>query len=78
MTTTELEAGLKVRIVLPADSPFREVSWIADPDALTGTVQRVFKNGKVAVAVDQLRTWDSKDGLRTLHFAQEEVEPVAS
>lgn len=37
------------------------------PENLTGIVQKVFKNGQVAIAVDQLRN-NSEDGRRTLHF----------
>lgn len=41
----------------------------------TGTVQKIFKNGKVAVAVHTLRqVRDTGDGLRTLYFNANQLE----
>jgi hypothetical protein len=61
-----MKAGQKVEIVntLPQNW-FRHLSQY--PSILTGTVQKVFKNGKVAVAMDQL-PMRGGDGKRTIHF----------
>lgn len=42
----------------------------AYPKTLSGTVQKLFKNGNVAVAVHQLPN-GSEDGCRTIHFKQD-------
>ena len=69
------QPGAKVRINVPEDDSLRQTKWYPKGE-VTGTVQKVFKNGKVAVAVDQLRNvQDSGDGLRTLHFHRDHVEP---
>jgi hypothetical protein len=39
---------------------------------VTGTVQKIFKNGNVAVAIHQIRNF-SEDGLHTMHFPISEV-----
>jgi hypothetical protein len=50
---------------------FARPQWIpAGP--LTGTVQKVFKNGKVAVAIDQIRN-GSADGLHTLNVPRARI-----
>jgi hypothetical protein len=64
-----MNAGQKVEIVntLP-QGWFKHLRQY--PSMLTGTVQKVFKNGKVAVAVDQLPNRGG-DGKKTIHFEPE-------
>lgn len=73
-----MNSGDKVRIVLAADADLLRTAWWPKGET-TGTIQKVFKNGKVAVAVHQLRNvWDGGDGLRTLHFRRENLEVLAA
>jgi hypothetical protein len=50
---------------------FNRPQWIP-VGPLTGTVQKVFKNGKVAVAIDQIRN-GSADGLHTLNVPGDRI-----
>jgi hypothetical protein len=91
MTTTQnLTPGTKVRIIVSANSPFLACAWwptTAERDGrfgsvwvrrateVTGTVQKVYKNGSAAVAVDQIRN-ASEDGLKTLSFKVTELEAM--
>jgi hypothetical protein len=73
MTTTALKVGDKVHIILADGHPlFTTQWWPRQGVETTGTVQKVFKNGKVAVAVHQLRN-RSEDGCHTLHFTPSEM-----
>ena len=48
-----------------------------DGSWLPGTVQKVFRNGKVAVAIDQIRN-RSADGCATIHFTGvHQLHPIA-
>jgi hypothetical protein len=72
--TTEpgLKVGERVAIVIPEASILYNTAWWPKTGPVTGTVQKVFKNGKVAVAVDQLHNWGG-DGLRTMHFQADDI-----
>lgn len=66
-----MEVGQKVRITT--------TEWLAQcqwwpKEGATGTVQKVFKNGKVAVAVDQVKN-RSEDGCWTGHFKAAQLFP---
>lgn len=69
-----MEVGSKVRIQVPADHAVLTTSWFPKSGA-TGTIQKMFKNGTVAVAVDQLRN-GSDDGKVTLHFSRQYLVPA--
>lgn len=66
-----LTPGTQVEIVLPADHPTLTAAWWPT-DTVTGTVEKVYKNGKVAVAVDRVHN-QSADRLKTLHFLASEL-----
>lgn len=69
MTSTPTPAiGTAVEIQLPPAHALNMTKWWPKTGPVTGTVQRVFKNGQVAVAIDQLGN-RSEDGHRTLHLA---------
>jgi hypothetical protein len=73
MTTNQyLNPGVKVTVIPTEQSGLLNCKWWPK-GTVTGTVTKVFKNGKVAVAVDQLRNF-SEDGLRTLHFDQSDLQ----
>ena len=61
-----MTVGTKVNITIPQGEYLLECRWIPGP-ALTGTIQRLFKDSRAAVAIDQLRN-RSQDGRRTLHL----------
>jgi ABC-type cobalt transport system substrate-binding protein len=67
-----MEPGTRVTITLPAKSPFLKCIWFPKSGEVTGTVQKCFKNGLVAVAVDQIGN-ASTDGRRTLHFSRDHL-----
>jgi len=69
MTTKyNVEVGQKVEIIVPDGHVLYSTAWWPKKGVrVTGTVQKLFKNGKVAVAVDQLRN-RSEDGKHTCHF----------
>lgn len=91
MTKTQnLTPGTKVRIVVSENSPFLACAWwpttaerdgrfgsvwVRRSDEVTGTVQKVFKNGSANVAVDQIRN-GSDDGLKTLSFKVVELDVI--
>ena len=68
-----LTPGTRVRIT-PNDD-LLDTAWWPKSGDVTGTVERVFKNGKVAVAVDQLGN-RSDDHKRTIHFGPADLTPV--
>jgi hypothetical protein len=59
-----IQVGQKVEIKNALPQPWFKKEY---PEFLTGKVEKVFKNGNVAVAVDQLQN-RSEDGKRTIHF----------
>jgi hypothetical protein len=69
--TTTLEAGERVQIVIAEDHPLNSTTWFPRGEVF-GIVQKVFKNGKVAVAVEGVRN-QSADGLLTMHFESPEI-----
>lgn len=71
-----LAVGDTVRIAIPADHDLMTTQWWPKTGATTGTVQKLFKNGQIAVAVHQLRN-RSADGFRTLQFSAESLEKVS-
>jgi hypothetical protein len=65
--------GETVQIVIDDDSPLYTTKWWPKHgQPVTGTVQKIFKNGNVAVAIHQIRNF-SEDGLHTMHFPISEV-----
>lgn len=68
MTMSELQVGERVEFRIPDDHALHTTQWWPKTGPVTGTVQKVYKNGNVAVAVDQLRNL-SADGLYTLHIS---------
>jgi hypothetical protein len=66
-STHELQIGERVRIEIPADSSLYQTKWWPKKGPVTGTVQKIFKNGTVAVAIDQIRNF-SADGKHTMHI----------
>lgn len=73
-----LEAGQKVQIVIADDSPLHGCVWWPKGE-ITGTVQKIFKNGKVAVAVHQIRNEaksKTADGYKTLHFGNSNTKLI--
>jgi hypothetical protein len=63
-----LAIGDKVEIVLADDAALYQTQWWPKKGTkVTGTIQKFYKNGKVAVAVHQLKN-QSEDGCHTLHF----------
>jgi len=72
MSISTMKVGDRVKVT--DDGIFAKADWYPKGRA-TGTVQKVFKNGKVAVAIDQLRQiHDSGDGLRTLHYPSRSLQ----
>ena len=66
---TTLRVGQKVKVVIPADHCLYTTQWWPKRGVeVTGTVQKLFKNGKVAVAIDQLRN-KSEDGRHTMNWS---------
>lgn len=61
-----MEAGTKVRIEAPVDAAIRTTQWWPQ-GTVTGTVQKTFKNGNIAIAIDQLQN-RSDDGRRTMNI----------
>ena len=60
-----IQAGQKVKLVnnLPD-------GWFDAPTPiLTGTIEKVFKNGKFSAAIDQLKN-RSADGKKSMHFSK--------
>lgn len=72
LPTQDLTPGTKVEIYIDTDSPLYACTWWPAEGTVTGTVKKVHKNGKVAVAVDQLHNW-SDDRRRILHFQASEL-----
>lgn len=66
-----LETGMAVKVQVAANSPFLSCVWWPKGE-VTGKVQKLFKNGQVAVAVDQLYVAGG-DNKRTLHFNRSEL-----
>jgi hypothetical protein len=62
-----IQVGQKVEIKNTLPQPWFKKAY---PEFLTGKVEKVFKNGNVAIAVDQLHN-RSEDGKRTIHFRSE-------
>ena len=68
-----LTVGMKVEIRLPEGHPLYTTQWWPKAGKkVTGTVQKLFKNGKVAVAVDQLYN-KSEDHKHTINFSTVEA-----
>lgn len=65
----EIQIGSRVLVVLPEDAPLRGTQWYPKGE-VTGEVQRIFKNGTAAVAIDQIRN-SSADGRHELHLRLE-------
>lgn len=61
------QTGDKVEIRVAADSPLYQTNWWPKSGKVTGTVQKVFKNKKIAVAVDQVKN-SSEDRRHTMNF----------
>lgn len=80
MTTTPntqaLEIGTVVRVEVPADDPLMTTSWWPKAGPVFGTVERVFKNGRVAVAVHDLHNF-SDDRMKTLHIERHFLREAA-
>jgi hypothetical protein len=71
-----MQVGTRVEVRLPDDSDLYECRWWPRRGVrITGTVQKVFRNGKVAVAVDQLRN-RSEDGCGTMHFLRDRLYAI--
>ena len=68
----EIHTGDRVAITVPAEHPLMTTKWWPVHAEHTGTVTKVFKNGRAAVAVDQLRN-RSADGCHTLHIELEHL-----
>lgn len=66
------QIGDRVTVRVPATAPLAAVAWWPKGE-VTGTVQKLFKNGKVAVAIDQIRN-RSADGCHTMHLSPEWLE----
>lgn len=66
-TGQKIEVGFKVIITVPEGHSLRRTAWWPKSGIATGTVERLFKNGKVAVAVDQVGNF-SADRKWTGHF----------
>jgi hypothetical protein len=72
--TTKLEVGMKVEIRLPDDHVLYTTAWWpkkGEFEKLTATVQKVFKNGKVMIAIDQFRN-KSEDGKHSMRWSSVE------
>jgi len=65
----------RVKIVAPPDAYIWTTKWWPQRGDVTGTVQKTFKNGKVAVAIDQLRN-RSDDGRKTMNLPAEWLQPI--
>lgn len=65
--TTQVTVGCKVSVTVPQDAPLLRTAWWPKEKIVTGTVQKIFKNGLVAVAIDQLGN-RSEDGKHTIHL----------
>lgn len=72
----DVSSGSKVDVSLPDDSPFLQTKWYPK-GPVTGVVQKVFANGNVSVAIDQLRNMSS-DGRRTLLVPASAVRALKS
>lgn len=67
--------GDRVTIIPTEGSAILSAKWFPTSGRATGVVERTFKNGKVAVAVDQVRNF-SDDGRWTGHFLASEVHQI--
>jgi hypothetical protein len=66
--TTNLTVGQKVEIRIPDDHCLYTTAWWPKRGVqVTGEVQKIFKNGKVAVAVDQVKN-KSEDRRHTMNW----------
>lgn len=71
--TTTYQIGERVLVEYPADHVlFTTKWWPKFGETVTGTVQKVFKNGRVAVAIDQLPN-RSEDGKSTMNVPAEHL-----
>lgn len=66
MSDTELRIGTKVSITTPPDADVLKTKWWPKGQ-VTGTIQKLYKNGNAAVAIDQIRNF-SADGLHTMNI----------
>lgn len=65
-TTPTLAPGTKVHVTTPAGADLLTTKWWPKGE-VTGTVQKLYKNGNAAVAIDQIRNF-SADGLHTINL----------
>lgn len=70
-----MKQGDKVSIKVAEGSGFLKCVWWPKGD-VTGLVEKVYKNGKVSVAVDQIKN-RSADGRRSLNFKLSDVQVIA-
>lgn len=74
--SNNLTPGTRVEIRVAADHSLHLCQWWPE-GVVTGTVEKVFKNGNVAVAVERIRNL-SADGLKTLHFKATELHAAGA
>ena len=64
-----MQVGDKVNVIRTENSRFHGVQWWP-ANGMTGTVEQIYKNGKVRVACHQLRN-SSADGCVSKNFSPE-------
>lgn len=69
-----MQVGDKVKIVLNDNDPLYGTVWWPKGQ-VTGVVQKIFKNGKVMVAIDQLPN-RSDDGKSSMNFPANELQII--
>lgn len=68
MNQTQFQVGDRVEIRIPDDHDlYRTEWWPKKGTRVTGTVQKLFKNGKIAIAIDQLGN-KSEDRKHTINW----------
>ena len=68
MKATSLRVGRTVEIRIPEGHVLNRTAWWPKSGKVTATVQKVFRNGKVALAIHQIRN-SSADGCHTLNWS---------
>lgn len=76
---TKLTVGQEVEIILPDDCPLYRTAWWPKKGKfpkITATVQKVYKNGKVMIAVHQFRN-RSEDRMHSMRWSTlEYLHPI--
>lgn len=72
--TNEIKIGTKVEVALTPDAPLCQTAWWPT-GTVTGTVQKIYKNGTVLVAIDQIRN-GSQDRKKSMNFSATDLKSI--